>query len=114
MDEIRYRNWKIYPNDFVAHPDAWKVAWVGAHVDFDGAEDANDHRCLCAPTVEALKEEIDEWELTNPERVYDREWVLCAGCGGEGSVLYGPLAGEEKLEFCPDCHGYGGWFKEES
>lgn len=113
MTDLRHKGWHIYPNDFVAHPDAWKVAWCAAHDDFDGAEDANDHRCLCAATVEEVRAEIDEWELTHPEQVYDRTWTECPSCLGEGSVLVGPLNGEEKLDFCSQCGGYGGWFGDE-
>lgn len=113
-DLFHHRSWEIYPNDFTAHPDAWRVAWVGTHKDFDGAEDSSDHRCLCGPTVAKVREEIDEWELCNPEKVHDREWLLCEMCNGEGGVPNGPLDGTEKLTFCPACAGYGGWFLDEA
>ena len=86
----RYRSWDIYPNDFRGHPS---VDWVACHQDFDGAEDAHDTRCFAGPSPEVLRTEIDEWELTHPERVYDRTWVECPSCLGEGSVLVCPLNG---------------------
>lgn len=83
---IWHRRWRIYLNDFTAHSNAWQVAFVGLHDDFDGASDANDHRCLYAASEAALRAEIDEWELCNPERVYDRIWIKCDSCGGTGCV----------------------------
>lgn len=59
---IWYGKWWIYPNDFTAHPEAWRVAWSFVHDDFDGAEDAGDHRCGYAATVEACRAEIDALE----------------------------------------------------
>lgn len=104
-----HRRWRIYPN---AHHLAWQVAFVGVHDDFDGADDSNDHRCFYAPTADDVRQEIDEWELSNPERVYDREWCKCADCGGTGEGWNGPLDGTKKFIFCPNCDGYGGWFAD--
>ena len=77
MNEIAYRDYLIYPNDFVAHPDAYRVAWCYAHKDYDGAPiDADgppgDNRCGACETVEACKEEIDVAIAEGDERLERR------------------------------------------
>lgn len=58
-DPIRYGKWRIYRNDFVAHP-AWRtVAWLWVHEDYDGPEDG---RCGYAPSVDGCISEIQLWE----------------------------------------------------
>jgi hypothetical protein len=36
---IRFGDWRIYRNDFTAHPDWLSVAWLYVHEDYDGPED---------------------------------------------------------------------------
>lgn len=111
QDSIPHRSWIIYENDFRAHPDWRKVRWLYSHQDFDGAEDSGDSRCGAMESVEACKAEIDEWELSNPEKVYDRTWNTCITCSGSGAVKIEALNGAESQIFCEDCLGYGGWFR---
>lgn len=56
-EPIRYRGYRIFRNDFTAHPDWREVAWVFTHEDYDGPED---NRHGHAATVEACIFEIDE------------------------------------------------------
>lgn len=58
-EPIRYRGYRIYRNDFTAHPDWRDVAWVYVHEDYDGPED---NRCGHGPSVEACITEIQESE----------------------------------------------------
>lgn len=60
--DIRHGDWRIYPTGFYAHHRWREIAWTYCHDDFDGAPDANDHRCGTAASVEACIAEIDEWE----------------------------------------------------
>lgn len=54
-----YRNWNInYDPPPIPSRDC---DWHFAHVDFDGAPDANDNRCGHAASLEAAKAEIDAW-----------------------------------------------------
>ncbi len=55
---VSYRGYEI---SFDAKPIPTRSHdWGWTHEDFDGAEDANDHRCGYSGTLEAAKEEIDE------------------------------------------------------
>lgn len=60
--DIRHGEWSIYPTEFCAHHRWREIAWTYCHDGFDGAEDANDHRCGTAASVEACIAEIDNWE----------------------------------------------------
>jgi hypothetical protein len=62
LEKIRHGDWLIYPNLFNAHPEAWRVGWIYAHEDYDGAPDGNDHRCGACESIEACKAEIDDYE----------------------------------------------------
>jgi hypothetical protein len=68
---VWYGEWRI----FVGEPQyGSQFAYQYVHDDFDGAEDANDHRCGHAPTIDECKAEIDEYEaeqqtLSNPSRL---------------------------------------------
>lgn len=56
---IMHRGWRIYLSDLaVVHGYEWDYV----HDDYDGADDANDHRCGQAHTVEEAKAEIDHHE----------------------------------------------------
>lgn len=59
---IKYKNYRIYLNDFNAHPNAWQVAFVFVHEDYDGAPDAGDDRCGYGPSIIACMNEIDNLE----------------------------------------------------
>ena len=54
---IWYRRYRIYQSDTVLSPP-----WAYVHDDYDGAEDAHDHRHGYAGSVIEAKVEIDELE----------------------------------------------------
>lgn len=64
---IRYGKWRIYRNDFTAHPAWMTVAWEYVHEDYDGAPDAGDNRCGHGASVDACIAEIQEWEADHAE-----------------------------------------------
>ena len=53
---IWHRGWRICIGEPGIHHS---LTYAFAHDDYDGAEDANDHRHGFAPTVQAAKHEID-------------------------------------------------------
>ena len=56
----QYGQWHIQPADWIRpHPS---VDWDWWHDDYDGAEDANDHRCGSAADRDACIAAIHEWE----------------------------------------------------
>jgi hypothetical protein len=57
---FRYGPWRIERADW-NRPHA-SVDWDWWHEDYDGADDANDHRCGSAASLEACIDEIHEWE----------------------------------------------------
>jgi hypothetical protein len=58
---VKRGNWLIYPTDPLPPIPSWRDhAWTYAHKDYDGPEDG---RCGTAPSVDACKEAIDEWEI---------------------------------------------------
>jgi hypothetical protein len=56
----RYGDWHIAPSSWLRPSPAWDWDWY--HDDYDGAEDANDHRCGSAASPEACIDDIHEWE----------------------------------------------------
>jgi hypothetical protein len=50
---MTYRQFEIYPG-------GW-YGWAYVHEDYDGAPDANDHRCGDEKTIQACKEAIDTY-----------------------------------------------------
>lgn len=50
---------EIY-RDFIIDLSDW-VGWQAVHVDYDGAEDANDNRFFFGKTRAEIVEQIDEW-----------------------------------------------------
>lgn len=74
-----YRGWNVH---FDPPPIPTRMFdWEATHPDYDGAEDANDNRCLHAGSRAAIQAEIDEWYADNEE--YDatagykaRVWAL--------------------------------------
>ena len=62
---IRYGPWRIYRNDFTAHPKWMTVAWEYTHDDYDGAPDAGDSRHGHCANIDACIAEIQEWEEDN-------------------------------------------------
>lgn len=58
-EPILHRGWRIHLSDLVG-THGYKYEY--AHDDYDGADDANDHRCGHANTVEEAKAEIDHHE----------------------------------------------------
>ena len=56
---IRYGDWRIYRNDFTAHPDWLSVAWLYVHEDYDGVEDS---RNGFASSIDGCIAAIQEWE----------------------------------------------------
>lgn len=56
----RYGPWRIAPADWLRPSPAFDWDWW--HEDFDGAEDAGDHRCGSAASLPDCIEAIHEWE----------------------------------------------------
>lgn len=54
---ILYRGYRVHVNHCNIHSS---VDWVFAHEDYDGAEDANDGRAGCGPSIEDCRSQIDE------------------------------------------------------
>ena len=57
-DDIVYREFHIGRSMVSYMPE---TDWTYSHDDYDGATDANDTRCGHAPSIEAAKDEIDDW-----------------------------------------------------
>lgn len=56
---IEYRGkWRICISAYSLHP---QFDWEYWHDDYDGAEDANDHRYGYAASEQGCKDAIDEW-----------------------------------------------------
>ena len=63
QNPIWHDKWKIYLS-------TWNRVWTGCdyefcHDDYDGADDANDHRYGWAKSIEDAKEQIKEYEEDN-------------------------------------------------
>lgn len=61
---IWYKRYRIYRNDFVAHPNWAEVSWLYQHDDYDPTPEdsygpSSDHRAGACSTIEACKQEID-------------------------------------------------------
>ncbi len=57
MTDIKYKGWSIsYWSKPI--PDR-RCDWDAVHEDYDGTN----HLCFFAPTLEAAKQEIDEWDF---------------------------------------------------
>lgn len=66
MTEQTYKDWKIYPNLYNG-VGAQTVAWIGCHKDYDPTPNEadgppGDNRCIYGPSVDHVKDQIDDWD----------------------------------------------------
>jgi hypothetical protein len=70
-DPLNYRGYRIYRNDFLAHPRWAEVSWLYQHEDYDPTPTDSegppgDNRAGACSSVDACKQEID-WLIEDGE-----------------------------------------------